>query len=373
MLSRVVWLTPSLFVLATARAGAQARHEFSAVHMGVQVRMVLHAPESVARDAARAAFARIAELEDKMSDYRPRSEVRLLSERPGDWQPVSRELLEVLSTADDVSRKSGGAFDVTIGPLVQLWRDARRSGRLPDAEMLSHARSRSGAPLLQVDTTRAMVRLWVSDMRLDLGGIAKGYILQDALKVLRANGVRSALVEAGGDVVVGDPPPGQPGWSVFVAGADTATLRRARALANVAVATSGGSEQFVEIGGVRYSHVIDPQTGLGVTGRHIVTVIADDAALADAAATALSVLGPERSLHFRRTFPAMLVSFRVLPDADRQDSGHAERQIRRVDVTNHACQAPGLSAEYSLGGGKTGDRDAERRAGHVVQPSRMAE
>jgi thiamine biosynthesis lipoprotein len=117
--------------------------------------------------------------------------------------------------------------------------------------------------------------------------------------------------------MVGDPPPGQAGWSVFVAGGDTATLRRAKALANVAIATSGGSEQYVEIGGVRYSHIIDPRTGLGVTGRHIVTVIADDAALADAAATALSVLGPERSDAFRKKYPAALVSFRVLPASTR--------------------------------------------------------
>jgi FAD:protein FMN transferase len=313
MLSRVFGLTVGLSALIAGSVAAQTRHEFSAVHMGVPVRMVLHASESVARDAARAAFARIAELDDKMSDYRPHSEVRLLSEHPGDWQPVSRELLEVLATAEVVSRSSGGAFDVTVGPLVQLWRDARRSGRLPDAELLSRARSRSGAPLMDVDMTRGMVRLWVRDMRLDLGGIAKGYILQEALNVLRAHSVRSALVEAGGDVVVGDPPPGQQGWSVFVAGADTATLNRARALANVAIATSGGSEQFVEIGGVRYSHVIDPQTGLGVTGRHIVTVIADDAAFADAAATAFSVLGPDRAANLRKKYPQALVSFRVLP------------------------------------------------------------
>jgi thiamine biosynthesis lipoprotein len=291
---------------------SQARQEFSAVHMGVPVRMVLHASsEPLARDAARAAFARIAELDDKMSDYRPRSEVRMLSQHPGDWQPVSRDLLAVLARAEEVSRNSGGAFDVTIGPLVQLWREARRAGRLPDPDALSRARSRSGAPLLELDTARRMVRLWVHGMQLDLGGIAKGYILQEALAVLRVRGVRSAMLEAGGDVVVGDPPPGQQGWSVFVAGADTATLRRARALSNAAVATSGGSEQYVEIGGVRYSHIIDPRTGLGVTGRHLVTVIADDAALADAAATALSVLGPDRSSYFRSRYSTALVSFRL--------------------------------------------------------------
>jgi thiamine biosynthesis lipoprotein len=295
-------------------ADAQVRREFTAVHMGVPVRMVVHASsEGVAAGAARAAFARIAELDDKMSDYRPRSEVRMLSDRPGDWQTVSPDLFAVLVRAEEVSRNSGGAFDVTLGPLAQLWRETRKTRQLPDPDVLSRARSRSGAPMFEIDIEHSAVRLWVPNMRLDLGGIAKGYILQEALNTLRTNGVRAALLEAGGDVVVGDPPPGQAGWSVFVAGGDTATLRRAKALSNVAVATSGGSEQFVEIGGVRYSHIIDPRTGLGVTGRHIVTVIAEDGALADAAATALSVLGPERAAGFRKRYPQVLVSFRILP------------------------------------------------------------
>lgn len=303
-----------VLLLAGQRADAQVRHEFSAVHMGVPVRIVVYSSsDNQARDAAGAAFSRIARLEDKMSDYRPGSEVRMLSLHPGDWQPVSRDLLRVLARAQEVSRWSGGAFDVTVGPLVQLWRASRRTGRLPDPDVLSRARARTGASLLDVDTVRAMVRLWVRGMRLDLGGIAKGYILQEAMAVLRSRGVPSAMIEAGGDIVVGEAPPGQPGWSVYVAGADTVMLRRARALTNVAVATSGGSEQFVEIDGVRYSHVIDPRTGLGVTGSHLVTVIAGDGALADAAATALSVLGPDRSSWFRDRFPDVLVSFRAPP------------------------------------------------------------
>ena len=314
--SRAFQLALGLSTLLLARSlDAQTRHEFTAVHMGVAVRVALYAPtEQVAREAASAAFARIAELDEKMSDYRPYSEVRMLSGRPWDWQPVSEELLHVLALAQEVSRKSGGAFDVTVGPFVQLWRASRRSGRLPTAIELSEAGWRSGSPLLEVDTERGMVRLWTRDMEIDLGGIAKGFILQEALTVLRKRGVPSAMIEAGGDLVVGEAPPGQPGWSVYVASADTAVLRRARALTNAAVATSGGSEQFFEVNGVRYSHVIDPRTGMGITGRHIVTVIAEDGALADAAATALSVLGPDRSAHFKSVLPGALVSFRIPVD-----------------------------------------------------------
>jgi thiamine biosynthesis lipoprotein len=279
--------------------------------MGIQVRIAMHAPsDSVAREAARAAFARIAELDEKMSDYRPRSEVRLLSERPGEWQAVSRELLEVLVLAREVSRASRGAFDVTTGPLVGLWREARRAGRLPDSTVLADARARSGWEQLEIDSISGKVRLVRHGMKIDLGGIAKGYIIQEAIDVLRAHGIRSALVEAGGDVVVGDAPPGTDGWSVEIPDGDAAMRSRARALVNVAVSTSGGSEQFIEVKGTRYSHVIDPRTGVGVTGHHLVTVIAPDAALADAAATALSVMGQDLVRAFRERFPVLMVSFR---------------------------------------------------------------
>lgn len=276
--------------------GQDGRHEFTAVHMGVPVRIVLHASsDSQARWAARGAFARIAELDEQMSDYRPRSEVRRLAGRPREWQPVSPDLARVMARAQEVSRLSDGAFDVTVGPLVQLWRESRRSGRLPDSAALGRARSRVGWHLLEVDSTRSAVRLWADSMQIDLGGIAKGYILSEALEELRVRGVPAAMVEAGGDLVLGSAPPGRAGWSVEIAGADSATRAHAQSLVDVAVATSGATEQFVEIAGVRYSHVVDPRTGLGVTSARQVTVVSREGTVADALATALSVLGPERA------------------------------------------------------------------------------
>ena len=290
---------------------AQARQEFTAVHMGVQVRIVLYArSEALGRSAARASYDRIAELDARLSDYRPDSEVRRLSGDPGEWQPVSRDLLRVLAKAQEVTTASDGAFDVTVGPLVALWRTARDGGRMPDSVALTDARSRSGSALLEIDTVQSRVRLAVPGMQLDLGGIAKGYILQQALETLQANGVPSAMVEAGGDVVVGTAPPGTAGWSILVLDADSAVQSRSSALVNVAVATSGGSEQFVEIDGRRYSHVIDPRTGLGVTASRTVTVITPDAALADALATALNVLGPNGADSLKRRYPQVLIAFR---------------------------------------------------------------
>jgi len=272
-------------------AVAQERHEYTAVHMGVPVRIVLHASnEGVAREAARAAYERVAELDGKMSDYREGSEVRRLSARSREWQSVSPDLLRVLALAREVSRWSDGAFDVTVGPLVRVWRESRRSGRLPGEDVVSRARSRTGWRLLEVDTVLSRVRLMADSMSIDLGGIAKGYVLSEALEVLRALGVGSAMVEAGGDLVVGDAPPGRAGWSVEIPGADPATREYAKVLVNMAVATSGGSEQFVEIGGVRYAHVVDPRTGLGLVNAGAVTVMARRGEVADAVATATLVL-----------------------------------------------------------------------------------
>lgn len=300
--------------LAALPIHAQVRVEFTEVHMGVPVRLVLHAgSENAARAAARAAFARIAELDEKMSDYRPESEVRRLESRAGTWSDVSVELLSVLAIAQRVSEASGGAFDPTVGPLVALWRDARRSGTMPPARALDSARARAGWRHLEIDTVRRAVRLGLQGMRLDLGGIAKGFILQEAMHVLRAHGVPCALVEAGGDIVAGDAPPGRDGWSIAWAGNDAEVARAVQSLANAAVSTSGATAQFVEIGGVRYSHVVDPRTGLGLASGYTATVIARDGATADALATALSVLGPAHVSRLVEHFPGVVATVHQEP------------------------------------------------------------
>jgi thiamine biosynthesis lipoprotein len=274
--------------------------------MGVPVRLVLHAPtRDAAEAAARDAFGRIAELDRMMSDYRPDSELKALERSRGPVR-VSPELLAVLSRAVEIARATDGAFDPTVGPLVALWREARTARRLPDPAALASTRQRVGWRHLEIDRESSTVRLAIADMRLDLGGIAKGYILQDALQVLRSRGVTSALVEAGGDIVVGDGPPDRAGWRIDVPGADSAFATRAAHLTNAALSTSGPAAQFVGINGVRYSHVVDPRTGLGLTNGLTAHVIAPDGATADALSTALTVLGPEGAAGVLPGFPEVM-------------------------------------------------------------------
>ena len=296
--------------IAAHHATAQQRYEFSEVHMGMAVRIVAYAPANIAaRDAARAAFARIAALDSILSDYRPHSELRRLEGRTGDWMPVGADLLSVLRCALRVAQASQGAFDPTVGPLSALWREARRAGRPPDKHSLAAVQSRVGYQHLELDTARSTVRLARPGMRLDLGGIAKGYVIQQALNTLRAHGVSQAMIEAGGDIVVGDPPPGSNGWAISVA-ASPELADRASRLANAALSTSGPGAQHLEWKGARYSHVVDPSTGLGLTNRLTAHVIAPDAMLADALSTALTVLGPDRGAELLRQFSGAIASVR---------------------------------------------------------------
>lgn len=265
------------------------RYEFTELHMGMAVRIVLHAPDqAAARRAAEAGFDRIAALEDVFSDYRSGSELRQLEQRAedGGWTSVSPELLRVLIVARMVAEESRGAFDPTVGPLVALWRESRRTGRLPEPAALASAREQVGWRHLEISQELGAVRLARPGVRLDLGGVAKGYILGEALLVLRHHGTPAALIEAGGDIVLGDTPPGRPGWDIGLDGIDPSPL------SNTAIATSGTSAQFVTIDGVRYAHIVDPRTGLGLTHQAQVTVIGPDPALADALATAAVVLRP---------------------------------------------------------------------------------
>ncbi|MEX0907833.1 MAG: FAD:protein FMN transferase, partial [Gemmatimonadota bacterium] len=269
---------------------------------------VLYAPDTAtARAAARAAYTRIVSLEDVMSDYRPSSELRRLSLQSEEWVAVGPDLFAVLERALFIARATDGAYDPTLGPLTALWRDARSTGVVPPRTAIDAARARTGPDKIRLDRARRSVRLG-QGVVLDLGGIAKGFILQQAMAVLQSHGIASALLEAGGDVVVGAAPPGRDGWRIEAPTASPEVAARAASLAHSAIATSGPSEQFLLSEGVRYSHVVDPRTGLGVTGSSHATVIAADAATADALATALTVLSPARAAIVLASYPDVLAS-----------------------------------------------------------------
>ncbi|MEJ2204894.1 MAG: FAD:protein FMN transferase [Gemmatimonadota bacterium] len=268
--------------------------------MGSPFRLVVYAvDEASAREGAEAAFHEVARLDSLFSDYRTDSEIAFLAARSGDGAalPVSQDLWGLLRTARRWSELTDGAFDVTVGPLTRLWRWSARRGELPPSGRLRSALGAVGFRNLSFDSARQAVRLERPAMALDLGGIAKGYAADVALGTLRRRGLEIALVDAGGDVVAGDAPPGESGWRIVIPGGQHVLLRHA------ALATSGDRYRYVEIDGVRYSHIVDPRTGLGVPDAPTVTVMAPDGTTADVLASALTVLAPAAGRALVREVP----------------------------------------------------------------------
>ncbi len=299
-------LTVSVIGLLSPVKPELQRYEAVEPHMGTLVRVTVYAPgEQAANTAFRAAFDRIRDLDGTLSDYQPDSELnRLTRESVGRPVPVSRDLFAVLRASQELSVATEGAFDVTQGPVVRLWREARTTGRLPDPAAVKSTAARSGFRKLHLDPERRTVTLDVEQMALDVGAIGKGYAAGEAVGVLRGLGIRSALVAVSGDLAFGDAPPGQRGWRISVHQGDPSIeIPAVLELTNAAVSTSGSAQQHVDIGGRRYSHIIDPSTGMGLVDDVSVTVIAPLGIDADGLDTAVSVLGAERGLELVEARP----------------------------------------------------------------------
>lgn len=294
-------------------AATPQRFDFSGPGMATTFRISCYAENrEQAEKATSACFARIAELNQIFTDYDPTSELMRLC-APETVYPVtvSPPMLELLDRSVDFAKLTDGAFDPTCGHLTQLWRRTRRQGKLPAPPRLQAAISSTDWRRIQIDLLKQQITLKPGTL-LDLGGIAKGYAADDCLRVLRKHGLPSAVVIAGGDTAVGDAPPGKPGWEIKLR-----TFTRPESqdeltsitLANRAVSTSGDLYQFIEIEGIRYSHILSLKTGLGLTQSIACSVIADDCTTTDALATAMCVLGPEKGTALAKTIPGLEVRF----------------------------------------------------------------
>lgn len=276
-----------MFLMVAGTQTNLARFTFAELHMGGEVRITVYAPSpDRANRAVKAAYARIAELEQIMSDYRPTSEVRSLLSNQS--KTVSKELFEVLTTAKQISQATNGAFDVTAGPAVALWRRSRQTYQLPGPIELQAAKSQIGFQFVDLDPTRRTVTITKKGVAIDLGGIAKGYAVDEAHRVLASYGLHISLIQAGGDLRLGQAPPNTDGWPIDLQG-------EIQHLHSCAISTSGDLEQFVEINGTRYSHIVNPNTGLGLTNQISATVIGSSGLITDPLATALCVMGQSGS------------------------------------------------------------------------------
>ncbi|MCL2744684.1 MAG: FAD:protein FMN transferase [Planctomycetaceae bacterium] len=276
------------------------RFEFERSEMGTLVRLVFYLETNETKDkaesTAEAIFAQFSELNQVFSDYDSDSEIMQLCSRSTElWESenravslsVSEDMFAVLKESKRIGELSDGAFDISVGPLVRLWRRAKHQNTLPTPSLLEQRRSLVGLSLWDLDESSKTLSLEKPDMRLDFGGIAKGYAVDKAIETALKHGVSRILVDAGGDIRVGTAPPD--GWKI---GAGEELLQ----LENIAIAGSGSTEKFVEIDGIRYSHIVNPKTGIGLINSPLVYVTAPTAMEADALASAISVLGAEKGI-----------------------------------------------------------------------------
>ncbi len=314
-LARAAWIL-LLGACILPEPGPLARYEYAEPHMGTTVRLVLYAssPEQAikGRDAA---FAVMKDVDDTMSDYKPESELSRLSRAAAKGpQPVSPALFDVLRASQETAELSRGAFDITVGPLVRLWRRSRKERKLPAPDEIKSAQALVDWRKLVLDPQKRTASLEKEGMTLDVGGIAKGWACDRALAALKECGITRALVDTGGGMALGDPPPDKPGWRIGMIGDASKVL----VLSNCGVSTSGDTEQFVEIDGVRYSHIIDPATGLGLTNRAMATVIAPDGLTSDALDTPICILGAESGLKMAAARPGVEVWIQWLESGKRK-------------------------------------------------------
>lgn len=286
--------TISFLFFAVTSISQIRKYAFTQSKMGSPFSIIFFSADSaLATKLAQKGFALVDSMNTLFSDYEPDSDVSKLCQHAGEGPlPVSAIMMDVLQLSKEAYQKSGGAFDITVGPLSRLWRNARKKASFPEEQEVVQRKALVNFAKLLLDTQLQTITIPVKGMLLDFGGIAKGYTAQAVLKLLQENGISSALVDAGGDIAMSVAPPGKKGWVVGVNIPETKSelLSNKLHLQNTSVATSGDAFQYLTHEGKKYSHIIDPRTGYGIQSQRNVTVIARDGATADWLATVCSIV-----------------------------------------------------------------------------------
>lgn len=292
------------------------KYSFSKACMGTTFRIVTYSPYSY-RDTAtiiEQAYVLAEEMNNVFSDYMADSEVgKFNRSEPNGPQAASPYLLDLLKISRKISVSTKGGFDPTCGSLSKLWRLSKRTNKLPSSEKLRTTKNACGFSNLKIDHKSAHITKLNPLTRLDFGGIAKGYTADKMLQLLKNKGLPSSSIAAGGDIVTGESPPGKDSWEVQIIpyrdkGVKPITIR----VTNAAVSTSGNTEQTIKIKNQRYSHILDPTSGLGLIHNNAATVIAPSGAQSDSLATALCIGGKDTLTIINKSpqFEAMLFNKR---------------------------------------------------------------
>ena len=278
--------------------GCQSQHLYkdTRVMMGTFVEVT-----SSDKNAANIVFNEIKRIEGLLSKYKPDSEVSKLN-KLGKLN-ASPETFYIIKKAKEFWQMSGGAFDITVGPLMDLWGFTDKKYRLPTEDAIKNTLNFIGSDKIILHDDNNMIEFSLSGVKIDLGAIAKGYAVDCAVKKLKEFGIKSCLINAGGQVYGLGDKFGRP-WNIAIKDPRGEDLIAYLELKNRSTATSGDYEQYFIKGGLRYSHILNPKTGYPAdSGIISVTVIAPDGLTADALSTAIFVLGKAKGSELAKRFP----------------------------------------------------------------------
>ena len=298
------WLMSFLFLLLvnTPLCSQTTKFIFQRPKMGSPFIISVFADDSMkVLPIIEKAFHRVDTLNQIFSDYIETSEISKLDKKTKDWQIVSPDLYLILKISERAYKDSEGAYDVTVSPIVKIWRKARKSKSMPDKEILNAALTKVGFKNIDIDKNLPRIKFKIEGVQLDFGGIVKGFAAQEVVNILSKNGYPNCLVDAGGDLAMGTK---SNGWKIAInlPNENTKTLPHFLSLQNQSVATSGDMYKYLEYNGKRYSHIVNPKTGLGLTHQRNITVITPDGALADWLATACSVLPIRKAMRLIKKY-----------------------------------------------------------------------
>jgi thiamine biosynthesis lipoprotein len=314
-----LWLAPSLHP-AHATSRPLQHYVGSRISMACEYAIEVYGRDQPALPRiVDEAFEEVDRIDRLMSHYKPDSPLSRINREAAEHPVVVEpELFEFITEAMRHHRESGGAFDITVGPLMKAWGFFRGEGRMPADEELAKARHHVGAGHVRMDPASKTIAFDEAGVELDLGGIAKGYAVDRVVELLKRRQVAAALVSAGGSTIYGlGAPPGAEAWDVTLQDPiDSRKVAFAMKLKDRALSVAGSSEKAFEAGGVRYSHIMDPRTGTPAQGVLSVAVLANTGTAGDALDDAFFVLGPERSRSYLHRLQDIEVLF-FLPDARR--------------------------------------------------------
>lgn len=305
------------------------RYEFEHAAMGVNFRYIIYCEQKeTAEKLFAAAQQRVEQLNQTLSDYLEQSETNQLCRSAPHQQPqrVSPDLYRVVRRSLEFSRLTNGAFDATVGPASHAWRKAIKRNRLPADGKIAELLPAIGADKVEL-TSPDMIRLIAPNMQLDFGGIAQGDAADQVAAIFIAGGIKSALIDASGDIRAIGSPPNTAGWPIEIPGL-TPDVVTTVCLKDAAISTSGDREQRLVIDGIRYSHIVDPRTAVAVKQSVQATVIAPDATTADALASALCVLSPEEGKKLVASLPGVAAQWIIPGDTPATETANQPRVIR---------------------------------------------